>query len=58
MKQKPVLLGTKRREQFKFNWTIIEMWWIQNGEIKIWKQSFNFDNKKPVEVLKIQDLLI
>ena len=34
-----ILIGKKNKEDgFSFHWEIIEQWWVENGELKIWKR--------------------
>jgi hypothetical protein len=40
-KDDKILIGVKGEKQHEplFNWETIEKWWIENGEIKIWKRE-------------------
>jgi hypothetical protein len=40
-KEDKILIGVKGEKQQEplFHWETIEKWWIENGEIKIWKRE-------------------
>lgn len=52
---KKLLLGYKSNKTERlFHYEIIEYWFMQNGKFQIWKQNKNFNNPKPLSLLKLQ----
>jgi len=40
-KDNKILIGIKGKKDYEsiFHWETIERWWVENGEIKIWKRE-------------------
>ena len=40
-KDDKILIGVKSKKRYEplFHWETIEKWWVENGEIKIWKRE-------------------